>query len=263
MARAGGFTRCSARDDARVRISPIRDPRITSAQARANAPVTQVWDALVVGGGPAGAATGLLAGAGRAPGARGREEALPPREDVRRRAHAAGGAPARGHGTRAPVVGFTPLRRTAVDRARRHARARVAVAPRLPRLRLRRAPSRPRPHGRRRVRGRGRRGVDRRRGRRPAGGGRSGRRRGGAATTVSRSRCGPATWWSPTAPTPGSAGRSAAPATAPTRWAWRCGATSPARSTTSPGSRATSTCATATATTCPGTAGSSRWATAP
>ena len=37
-----------------------------------------------------------------------------------------------------------------------------------------------------------------------------------------------------------------------TRWAWRSAATSPARSTTSRGSRATSTCATATATTCPG-----------
>ena len=60
------------------------------------------------------------------------------------------------------------------------------------------------------------------------------------------------------------AGARHAPATAryPAR-AWRCAATSPARSTTSRGSRATSTSATATATTCPGTAGSSRWATAP
>ena len=43
-----------------------------------------------------------------------------------------------------------------------------------------------------------------------------GRRDGAAATTPARSRrCGPGTWSSPTAPTPGSAGPSAPPATAP------------------------------------------------
>ena len=76
------------------------------------------------------------------------------------------------------------------------------------------------------------------------------------------SRCGPATWSSPTAPTPASGGRSAPPATARTRWAWRFAAISPARSTTSPGSRATSTSATATATICPATGGYFRSATA-
>ena len=111
---------------------------------------------------------------------------------------------------------------------------------------------------------RGRRGVDRRRGRRPAGGGRpASSARWCERDGVRGSRCGPATWWWPTAPTRASGGRWAARATARTRWAWRCGATSPARSTTSRGSRATSTCATATATTSPATAGSSRWATAP
>ena len=75
-------------------------------------------------------------------------------------------------------------------------------------------------------------------------------------------RCRPATSWWPTAPTRASGARSARPATAPTRWAWRCGATSPARSTTSRGSRAISTCTTATATTCRATGGSSPWATA-
>ena len=75
-------------------------------------------------------------------------------------------------------------------------------------------------------------------------------------------RCGPGTCWWPTARTPASAARSAPPATARTRWAWRCAATSRARSTTSRGSSPTSTSATSTATTCPATAGSSRWATA-
>ena len=65
-------------------------------------------------------------------------------------------------------------------------------------------------------------------------------------------RCGPGTSWSPTARTRGSGGRSAPPATARIPWAWRCAATSRARSTTSRGSRAISTSATATATTCPG-----------
>ena len=90
------------------------------------------------------------------------------------------------------------------------------------------------------------------------------RRRGGQARRDAGrpSRSGPATWWWPTAPTPASGGRSARRATARTRSAWRSAATSPARSTTSRGSRATSTCATATATTSPATAGSSRWATA-
>ena len=78
-----------------------------------------------------------------------------------------------------------------------------------------------------------------------------------------RGRSGRSTWWWPTAPTRGSAGRSAPRGTARTRWAWRFAAISPVRTTTSPGSSPTSTCATATATTCRATAGSSRSATAP
>ena len=76
-------------------------------------------------------------------------------------------------------------------------------------------------------------------------------------------RSGPATWSSPTAPTPGSAGRSAPPATAryPQGMAIRGYFTSPLPRRAR-GSRATSTSATATATSCPATAGSSRWATA-
>ena len=160
---------------------------------------------------------------------------------------------------------IAPLRRPALDRPRRDPRAGVAGAPRLPRLRLRRPPPRPRPHGRRRRR----RAPAPRSGRAPRRSPRSSRTASSRGAVLrqrdgqSRSRCGPATWWSPTARTRASGARSAPRATAPTRWAWRCGATSPARTTTSRGSRATSTCATATATTCPGTAGSSRWATAP
>ena len=195
----------------------------------------------------------LLARRRRAPGARGREEALPPREDVRRRPHAAGRPPARRHGPRPTSWRAPALRRPALDRPRRDPRAAVARAPRLPRLRLRRAPPRPRPDGRRRGRRRGRRGLDRA----PRPSPRWSRTAWSWARSIEArrrraSRCGPATWWSPTAPTPASGGRSAPRATAPTRSAWRCGATSPARSTTSRGSRATSTCATATATTCPG-----------
>ena len=56
---------------------------------------------------------------------------------------------------------------------------------------------------------------------------------------------GPATSWSPTAPTRGSAGRWARPGAAATRWGWPSGATTGPPATTSRGSRATSTCATA------------------
>ena len=46
-------------------------------------------------------------------------------------------------------------------------------------------------------------------------------------------RSGPATWWSPTGPTRASAGPSAPPGTGTIPWAWRCGATSARRATTS------------------------------
>ena len=99
----------------------------------------------------------------------------------------------------------------------------------LPVLRLRRPAPRPRRDGRR-TGGEGRRDA--------LAGGRGGRSRsseGGLVTRrdrcrarrmASRGRCGPGTWWSPTARTPASGGRSVPPATGRTRWAWRCAATS-------------------------------------
>ena len=84
-----------------------------------------------------------------------REEDVPAREDVRRRAHAPSGAAAPRHGARRATHGLPPLQRPPRTRARHHARARVARAPRPAVVRIRRAPSRPRPDGRRQ-RGEGR-----------------------------------------------------------------------------------------------------------
>ena len=183
------------------------------------------------------------------------KQALPPGEDLRRRAHAAGGPPAPRHRPGRAPRRLPALRRAAVDRPRRDARAGLARAPRLPALRLRRAPPRPRRDGRG-PGGEGRGDAAGRPPRRssPLRRGRPRHRRGASRTseTGTGSRCGPGTSWSPTVPTPGSGGRSARPATATTRWAWRCGATSTARTTTSPGSRATSTSATASGNHLPG-----------
>ena len=130
----------------------------------------------------------------------------------------------------------------------------LARAPRLPALRLRGAAPRPRRDGRR-PGGEGRRHAlaghrgDRaaRRGRPGHRGGRRAGKDSGTTETVraryvvvadgANSRFGRALGTARDRTTP---------------WAWRFAATSPARSTTSPGSRATSTCATGTATTCPG-----------
>ena len=106
-------------------------------------------DVLVVGGGPAGAATAVLARRGR-PRRRGRrEEGLPPREDVRRRPHPASGAPAGPDGSDRPTRRLPSLRRAAGRRPRHHARAHLARAPGVPVARLRRTPARARHDGRR------------------------------------------------------------------------------------------------------------------
>ncbi len=148
------------------------------------------WDALVVGGGPAGAATGYwLAEAGHRVLVveKKRFPARRPAATASRRARSASSttwaSPASSPGP--------PLRRPAVDRARRHARARVARAPRLPRLRLRGAPARPRRDGGRRGCGCGRDALDRRRGGRAAGRRRPGHRRGDPARRRDRAGAGP------------------------------------------------------------------------
>ena len=138
-----------------------------------------MWDVLVVGGGPAGRGGRVLARRGRAPRARGREEAVPAREDLRRRPHAAGRPPAPRHGPRRAARGFLRF-----DGLRSIAHGvtlelRVARAPRLPRptatscaaaTSTRWSPTPP-------VKA-GRDAVDRRRGGRAAGRGRPGHRRG-------------------------------------------------------------------------------------
>ena len=160
----------------------------------------------------------VLARRARAPRARRREEAVPAREDVRRRPHPAGGAPAPRHGPRRAARRLPALRRA----ARRSATASTLELawPEHPDF----------PSYGYVVR---RRDLDemvadaRREGRRDAlAGDRGARRRSSrtalvAGATVRRNddrdrprRCGPATSSSPTAPTPASAGRSAPPATA-------------------------------------------------
>ena len=80
---------------------PGRPPRPgESAAATKAAPTEHVHDVVVVGAGPAGSSCAYwLADAGWDV-VRGGEEALPPREDLRRRAHAPRGAPAGRHGAR-------------------------------------------------------------------------------------------------------------------------------------------------------------------
>ena len=66
--------------------------------------------------GPSGAAAAYWLATQRPSGPRRREEAVPAREDLRRRPHAAGGAPAPRHGARRPARRLPALRRPAVDR---------------------------------------------------------------------------------------------------------------------------------------------------
>ena len=124
----------------RLRLRPGRSPR---------------YEVLVIGGGPAGAATGYwlaspvtTSSSSSARRSRG--------EDLRRRPHAAGRAPAPGDGGRDRLAPVPPLRGPPRHRPRQGARADVAEPPRLPVVRLRRAPARARP-ARRRQRGEGRR----------------------------------------------------------------------------------------------------------
>ena len=184
-----------------------------------------VHDVVVVGGGPVGLLLRLLAGRGRLGRGRGREEALPAGQDLRRRAHPPRRAPAGRHGPRGRpgrVPPYTGLRAHAFGQV---ARAALARAPALPLLRLHHHPPRPRrPGGRAGGQGRGhpagraprwsRRSSDDG-GRRPARSPAprpllcrrrwSRTRRRGADPRASR----PATSWWPTGPTRGSAGCSA------------------------------------------------------
>ena len=218
------------------RPRPIPD-RITS---------TTSWSSAA---GPSGSSCAYwLAEAGLGRGA-GREEALPPGEDLRRRAHPPFGPPARRHGARGGPGRGPPFRRPALLRLRDDPRPALARPPDLPALRLRDHPPRSR-RDRRRAGGQGG-------GHRLAGGrggradprGRAGRRRtaptsaeapprcAGAVVKADgaparNGRCGPATWWWPTGPTPASAGPWAPPGTAATPWGWPCGATTARPATT-------------------------------
>jgi hypothetical protein len=104
-----------------------------------------VFDAVIVGAGPSGSACAYwLAQAGLV-GLSDREEALPAREDLRRRAHPAIGLPTARDGSRRrrgrewpSFQGITGLR------LRRVARDELARAPRLPQLRLHDHPLQPR-----------------------------------------------------------------------------------------------------------------------
>ena len=216
--------------------------------------------------GPSGAAAGVLARRARPSRPRRREEALPAREDLRRRAHAAGGPPAPRHGARRAALASSSAS-TACGRSRHGVTLELAWPehPDFP------------PYGyvvRRRdldemVAERAvKAGAD-------ALAGDRGDRAGASRTASSPARSCSATDTGavetvrarvrdrrrrrqlPVRPGPRHRPRPHA-----TRSAWRSAAISPARSTTSRGSRATSTSATRTATTCPGTGGSSRWATA-
>ncbi len=215
-------------------------------------------------GRPLGCGLRLLAGrSGPRRGGR-REEALPPGQDLRRRADAPGGQAARRHGPgRRPGRRGPPLRRPALDRLRQDDRAAVARAARVPPPRLRHHPPRPRPDGGR-AGGEGGgagpagHGGDRAQPRRrhPPGRGRQeqghGRHHHGERHVHGGRRRGQL---------PVRAGPGLRPATGPTPSAWPSGATSPRPGRTSRGSSPTSTCATRRATCCPATGGSSPWAT--
>ena len=175
-----------------------------------------VYDVLVVGGGPAGAAAAYwLAERGRRvlvvekkrfPREKTCGDGLTPR--AVRQLHDMGLAEPlsefqRYDGLRSIAHGVT-------------LELRLARAPRLPELRLRRAPPRPRRDGR----GPGGEGRGDPLARAPRRSSPSSRAASSPARSSSdrrpahRERCGPGSWSSPTAPTPGSAGRSAPPATA-------------------------------------------------
>ena len=223
----------------------------------------------------------LLAGRRRLGRGRGREEALPPGEDLWRRPHAAVGAPARptwASGT--PSPGPTATRVCGPVPTARQIEMPWPDHPSFPSLRLRDHPPRPRPDGGRAGRQGGGGGVGGGRGRRapsstgppPARSAAAGSGHRGAprpapergCSTVRRARPGrsaPATWWWPTVPTPASAGPSARPGTGPIPSAWRSAATSAPRATTRRSSSPTSTSGTTRATSCPATAGSSPSAT--
>ena len=98
---------------------PRRPPRRPPTAGRHE----RVHDVVVVGGGPGRLVVRLLAGRGRLGRGGGGEEGVPAGEDLRRRAHATGGAPAGRHGPRGRAGRLPPLQRP-------------------PRLRLRPAPSR-------------------------------------------------------------------------------------------------------------------------
>ena len=169
----------------------------------------------------------LLAGQRRPRRGDGRAQALPAREDLRRRPHPPVGPPARGHGPgRRAGRRRPPLPGPALARLRPHPRADLARTTRTSPATATSSPARtstpwspsgpPRPaptsgSGTEALEPlveaglvRGARVRSRPRGRRCAG------RR-------ARSRSGPATRWWPTGPTPASAGRSAPAATGPTR----------------------------------------------
>ncbi len=157
----------------------------------------------------------LLAGRCGVRRRRRREEALPQGEDLRRRADAALGAPARGHGARRRSHPLPPLRGSARPRLRPRAPLALAQAPRFRGVRLRHYPGRARRPRRppRREGGRhGARGLRGARAPRPRGGQRrpgARRFRSGTRRRHDATRSPPASSSSPTARTRGSAGPSA------------------------------------------------------
>ena len=193
-------------------------------------------EVLVVGGGPAGAATAYwLAEAGHDvlvvekktfPREKTCGDGLTPRA-VRQLAR---------HGPRRTSRGLPPLRRAARRRPRHHARAEWPEHPDLPVARVRRSPARPRPAGRRE---RGEVGSDRLGGRRSDRADHRPRARRAARSSDGRraESARPTTSSSPTARTLASVARSARRATVRTRRAWRSAATSRARCTPTRGSR--------------------------
>ena len=188
--------------------------------ARTNDP----YDVLVIGARSLRRVHRVLARAARSPGPRGREEAVPAREDVRRRPHAAGRATALRHGSGRAPRRLPTLRRIAVDRARRDPRARLARASRLPAatdIVVRR------------------RELDEMVAAQAVKAGAvvwqgaeaiapvvDGGLLAGATVRRTRTRAPPKRYgraisWSPTGPTRASGARSALPVTAPSHWAWR------------------------------------------
>ena len=107
----GRPARRRAAGDARVRRHPVPAKRSTPSSCtsarRSSSAADPIHDVVVVGAGPSGAACAYwLAEAGHDVLLR-REEALPAREDLRRRPDAAGGQAARRHGPRRPAAPTT------------------------------------------------------------------------------------------------------------------------------------------------------------